>query len=64
LWLISDVGHVFVWPAACGVAVIGTLLCMIGLAMFVTLFSHDDKRAQRAYRVFRDLLCLFRRFSR
>jgi hypothetical protein len=40
--------------------VVAVLLVYLGIAMFVALFSKDDKRAERARAIFADLVCLFR----
>jgi hypothetical protein len=62
--LATEVSNALAWPAIYAAAVIGVLLCLIGLTLFVALFSNNEKRARRAYRIFNDLLRLFHWMSR
>ncbi|GAA0938735.1 hypothetical protein [Nonomuraea longicatena] len=49
------------WIAAFVAAVVATFVLYVGVAMAATLLTRDQKRVQIQYRVFSDLLRLFRR---
>ncbi|SEG25779.1 hypothetical protein SAMN04489712_104107 [Thermomonospora echinospora] len=58
--LLAEGGPV-TWVAALGAAVIVALVFYLGVAMFATLISRDQRRGKMRYRVFLDLLELFQR---
>jgi hypothetical protein len=62
--LASTVDGAVAWPEIYAAATISAFILLISIAMFVALFDHDDKRANRAYKIFRDLLKVFQRRAR
>jgi len=59
-YLIPIFSRVITWPAFYGAIFFTVWLGLLTVAMAVALLSKDDKRADRAYLIFRDLLCRFR----
>jgi hypothetical protein len=59
--IFSHVSHAVAWSAFYTLIILGVLLCLLALATFVALFAQDEKRANRALRVFRELITLLRR---
>jgi hypothetical protein len=62
--LASDVGRALAWPEIYAAATITAFMLLISIAMFVALFDRDRERANRAYKIFRDLLKVFQRRTR
>jgi hypothetical protein len=62
--LASSINRALTWPEIYGAAAVGAFIVFIGVAMFVALFAHDDKRANRAYKILGDLLKVFQRRTR
>lgn len=62
--LAASINRALTWPEICGAIIVGAFIIFIGVAMFVALFADDDKRATRAYKIFRDLLRAFLRRTR
>jgi len=60
-YLLIDLGQAAKWPALCAAAILAILLVLLTVAMAVGLFAADDKRANRAYKIFIELLRLLRR---
>lgn len=59
--LLPEVGAKVSWVVLFLVAVIGVFVLYIGLAMLATFRAPDPEQAWIRYRVFHDLLALFRR---
>jgi hypothetical protein len=57
--LASSIERALTWPEIYGAATIGALIFLISIAMFVAMFSRDDKRAKRAHEIFSELLKVF-----
>jgi hypothetical protein len=61
---IQEITHALAEPALYSAVFLAVVLALIALAIFVALFSTDDKRASRAHEIVRDLLRIFRWWSR
>jgi uncharacterized membrane protein len=59
--LVAATGSVAEWAGVFSAVVVATFVVYIGLAMVVVLRTKDVRKAEIRYRVFRDLLGLFRR---
>jgi hypothetical protein len=57
--LVTYFGHALAWPVLYGAIFFAVLLCLLAVAASVALFAGNDKRANRAFRVFSELLRLF-----
>ena len=62
--LAAAVGPTAAWVAGFAAAVIAAFVVYVGIAMVVVLRTDDVRKAEIRYRVFRDLLGLFRRERR
>jgi hypothetical protein len=61
--LITYLDRTLTWPALYGAIFLGVALCLLVTATVVALFARDDKRANRAMKIFTELLRLFDRRS-
>lgn len=64
LRLLAELGPATVWAAALIACVIVLFALYVGVAMVATLRATDHEQAKLRYRVFRDLLSVFRRGRR
>ncbi|GIH78887.1 hypothetical protein [Planobispora longispora] len=64
LRVLAEMAPVAGWAATFLAAVIAAFVLYVGIAMIATLLTRDQKRVQIRYRVFRELLQLFRRSRR
>jgi len=62
--LVAAAGPAAAWVAGFSAVVIIALVVYVGIAMLVVLRTEDVRRAEIRYRVFHDLLGLFRRGRR
>jgi hypothetical protein len=58
--LLAEVGPGFTWTALFIAAVIAVFVLYIGVAMLATLRAQEPEQVEIRYRVFHDLLALFR----
>jgi hypothetical protein len=49
------------WIVACGAGVAAVLTLYLGIAMIAAISAKDEKSQEARYRIFRDLLDVFRR---
>lgn len=59
--LLADVDPAAIWTVRTIGAVVGAFVVYVGIAMVATLFTRDPGQRKTRYRIFRDLLDLFRR---
>jgi uncharacterized integral membrane protein len=57
--LVTYFGGALAWPALYGVIFLAVVLGLLTAATGVALFARNEKRANRAFRIFRELLRLF-----
>ena len=62
--VVPYLGHVLAWPALYSAIFFAVVLCLLAVAASVAIFAQDDKRANRAYKIFSDLLRTLRWRSR
>ncbi len=62
--LASTIDRALSWPEIYAAATMSAFILLISIAMFVALFARDDKRAERAHKIFCDLLKVFQRRTR
>jgi hypothetical protein len=62
--VLTDIGHAVAWQALYAAGFSAVLLALLALTTNVALFAHDDKRAERALKILRELVRLFRRRPR
>ncbi|MDR8409484.1 hypothetical protein MTP10_12110 [Nonomuraea sp. 3-1Str] len=60
LRLLAEIGPAVGMTAWLAAVVVGAFVMYVGVAMAATLFSSDEECAKTRYRVFRDLIQLFR----
>ncbi len=63
-YLVASAGPAAAWAAGFSAVVIAAFVVYVGIAMVVVLRTDDVRKAEIRYRVFRDLLGLFRRGGR
>lgn len=63
-YLVASTGPTAALAAGFSAAVIAAFVVYVGIAMVVVLRTDDVRKAEIRYRVFRDLLGLFRRQGR
>jgi hypothetical protein len=61
--LVTYLDRALAWPALFGAIFLTVALCLMATATAVALFARDDKRANRAMKIFTELLRLFHRRS-
>ena len=59
--VIAEVGPGAAWLMVFFAAVIAVFVMYVGIALFATLCAGDEQQRNIRYRLFRDLLSLFRR---
>jgi hypothetical protein len=64
LRVLAEMAPAAEWAAGFVAAVVAAFVVYVGLAMAATLLTRDQKRLKVQYRVFSDLLRLFRRGRR
>lgn len=64
LRIAAEIGPQAVWVLVFVAAVIGTFVAFVGITLVAVLCARDEQQGQLRYRLFRDLLDLFRPRSR
>jgi hypothetical protein len=62
--LVTSLGPALAWPAVYGAIFVAVLLCLLVSAATVAMVAQDDKRANRAFKIFSEILRFFRRRSK
>lgn len=62
--LVTYLDGAFAWPALYGAIVVAVLLCLLVAATVVALFDENEERANRAVSVVKELVRLFRWWSK
>ncbi|MBB5629843.1 hypothetical protein [Sphaerisporangium krabiense] len=57
-------GPAAAWATVFGAAIVAVFTLYVGIAMVAALRATDERQAKVRYRIFRDLLWLFRRQGR
>ncbi|MBB4704250.1 hypothetical protein [Sphaerisporangium siamense] len=62
--MLAEMGPAAAWVAVFAAAIVAAFTLYVGIAMVAALRATDERQAKVRYRIFRDLLRLFRRQER